>query len=74
MEAKKKYWVGSMPVYCDICKCECEEFYDSRTIMGPWANLCPKDFARYGLGKTGTGYAQHYKLNKGINKYEKIDG
>ncbi len=46
---------------CDICcqegKMNVKAKYDSRTVLGFWANLCPDHFLKYGRG-LGLGMGQ----------------
>lgn len=41
---------------CDICR-SATAFYDGKTVMGPWANMCSHCFGQYGVG-LGTGRGQ----------------
>ena len=67
---ERKKWLGTLPEKCDICGIILTAvFIDSRTIRGPWANMCSKCHKEYGCG-TGTGYGQKYD----INTTEKIEG
>lgn len=56
-----KYWAGSVPA-CDTCDTPIvDKFYDAKTEMGPWANMCPSCFTLGpGLGRLGTGLGQEY--------------
>ena len=64
---KKKYWLGPLPIICDICHSQVgEEFVDGRTIYGPWANMCHDCFKQIGVGL-------HYKKDE-TGKYLKIEG
>jgi hypothetical protein len=50
------------PKKCDICKCELKSvFFDAKTKMGPWANMCQDCFNKLGVG-LGTGKGQKYKV------------
>lgn len=45
---------------CDFCTSRGETRsarYDGKTKLGPWANMCNKDFNEYGVG-LGTGRGQ----------------
>lgn len=45
---------------CDFCKQDVSaDYYDGKTIFGPWATMCGEDFARNGVG-LGTGRGQHF--------------
>lgn len=37
-----------------------EVYFDAKTSMGPWANMCQACFYRYGI-KLGTGFGQKYE-------------
>ena len=70
---KKKYWLGPLPIICDVCHSQVgEEFVDGRTVYGPWANMCHDCFKQIGVG-LGTGKGQHYKKDE-TGKYLKIEG
>lgn len=67
---RMSYWVSPAPEKCDLSEvfglnhdsiAEVGEFYDGRTKMGPWANMCPRCFKRFGSG-LGTGRGQRYTL------------
>ena len=40
---------------CDFCKDEA--VYDGRTVMGPWAMMCPEHYMEHGVG-LGVGKGQ----------------
>ena len=40
---------------CDFCMDEAQ--YDGKTILGPWANMCPTHFKQFGVG-LGLGQGQ----------------
>ena len=46
---------------CDLCMKDLTDldWYDAKTIFGPWANLCPTCFKAHGIG-LGAGLGQHY--------------
>ena len=53
---------------CDFCSLlELPEvpkaYYDGRTTMGPWANMCQEHFDQYGVG-LGLGRGQKLVLKK----------
>jgi hypothetical protein len=51
---------------CDVCQqngMTVDAAYDAKTVFGPWANLCAKDFMSYGVG-LGTGLGQKLVLAK----------
>ena len=55
-------WLSSPPTHCDTCdKAITTKFYDAKTQMGPWANMCPTCFTLGpGYGKLGQGLGQEY--------------
>ena len=60
-----KRWL-SVRDNCDICKCDMspgkvEYFVDGKTIMGPWALMCPVCWRTYGIGTLGQGLGQKYE-------------
>lgn len=57
----EKFWCGQVSDKDDFGVEITNVFYDGKTKMGPWANMSPTSFKRYGLGKTGTGLAQKYE-------------
>ena len=39
------------PKNCDICKAKItDKFYDGKTLMGAWANMCLGCYCDYGYG------------------------
>lgn len=55
-------WTGRKPSVCDIPNCgtPITNFWvDGRTTFGPWANMCPACFTKYGVG-LGLGKGQKY--------------
>lgn len=53
---------------CDNCKQKCvERVYDTKTIMGPWANLCSKCNSQIGVGN-----AEPFVWNESHNAFIKI--
>lgn len=57
----EKKWIGGVPAECDICKDDIvDAFYDAKSRMGVWGNMCPLCFNRVGLG-LGTGLGQKYE-------------
>jgi hypothetical protein len=69
-----KRWLGDPPQKCDICETQItNKFYDAKTSMGPWANMCPSCFTLGpGLGKLGSGLGQEY--TKDGNLWPKTGG
>lgn len=48
---------------CDICnKGNLTSYVDGATRMGPWANMCPSCYEKYGVG-LGIGRGQLYRLD-----------
>jgi len=41
---------------CDFCGHQAA--YDAKTVHGPWAFMCRRDFELYGPGKLGLGIGQ----------------
>lgn len=57
---QEKFWIGSAPQQCDIDQTPLvDEFVDGATRTGPWANMCPECFKKFGIG-LGVGRGQHY--------------
>ena len=57
-------WLGKWPTTCEILECGTnlskEPFFvDGKTIVGPWALMCPQCFLNLGIG-LGTGRGQMY--------------
>src|SRR5215471_5085314 len=51
------------PAHCDMCHAFLPNvYYDAKTRMGPWANMCPACFRCLGIG-LGTGLGQKYVLH-----------
>jgi hypothetical protein len=50
-----------------------EEFIDGKTRMGPWANMSPESWKRFGLGRLGLGLGQRYR-KQSDGKWLKIEG
>lgn len=67
------------PEYCDICPTSINHskhkypFVDGKTTQGPWANMCPACFEKYGRG-LGTGKGQRYEFSADLNVYVKVEG
>ena len=60
------------PERCDLCEIEIfDEFYDAKTVLGPWANMCPGGFVFDGIG-TGVGLGQHYRRENGSQTFIKV--
>jgi hypothetical protein len=72
-KTKKRYWISPAPKTCDICSGPIKErFTDGKTQFGPWANMCPNCFGRYGFG-LGTGQGQQY-TRQADNRWLKTAG
>ncbi len=73
MAEEKKYWMGGLPMYCDICLrhiSEEEHFVDGRIDSAvSWAIMCEHCHERYGAG-LGTGCGQKYD----VKTLEKVEG
>jgi hypothetical protein len=72
-QPKVKKWLGSQ-TKCDFCKIELTSwtvaaFVDGKTVMGPWALMCPECFEKYGVG-LGLGRGQKYDAQTKV----KIEG
>lgn len=69
----KPVWHSAIPTRCDLDGHEITTvFYDAKTVMGPWGNLCPACFKQYGMG-LGTGKGQKYELQDN-GRYLKTEG
>ena len=55
-------WMSPAPTNCDTCDTKITtKFYDAKTDIGPWANMCPSCHnLGPGLGRLGTGLGQEY--------------
>jgi hypothetical protein len=57
-----KYWLGRVPVTCDVCSKSIEtKFFDAR-VGGSWGNVCESCFEEYD-GQLGLGQGQRYELD-----------
>lgn len=81
MDAQPKYWMGTQPLRCDFTDRlpshapMYDGFVDGQTTYGPWANMCLKCHASFGVG-LGTGKGQKYmpvQIN-GITRWQKVAG
>ena len=69
----KKYWMGTVSSLDDFGRPITNTFYDSKTVMGPWATMAPLSWFDHGVGKLGMGYGQKYeKQNDG--RWLKVEG
>lgn len=61
-DEKEKFWLGSTPTKCDLCKSAITDFFvDGKTKFGPWAIMCLECYNELAVG-LGTGRGQLYKL------------
>ena len=68
-----KKWCGEVPEKCDICNVPLTDqpwFVDGKTVIGPWAVMCPECFEGEGC-VLGTGVGQKYALPSGLKVEEK---
>ena len=72
-EAKPKYWTGTVDETDDFGHPIDGEFIDGRTMIGPWASMSPRSWARHGVGKLGTGNGQRYR-KQADGKWLKVEG
>lgn len=64
IKVKEKQYIGEAPKKCDLCKEDIKDvFYDAKTKMGPWANMCNECYNQYGVG-LGMGKGQKYLLSE----------
>jgi hypothetical protein len=57
----KRRWLGK--TRCDFCGEDVrkhKEFFDAKTLLGPWALMCDKCFLMNGEGRIGLGWGQKY--------------
>lgn len=67
-----KFWSGDPPDKCEFGgEPITDVFIDGKTIMGPWASMCPKCHLTYGTG-LGMGKGQMYQKQGDV--WVKIDG
>lgn len=69
----KKYWLSPLGDTDDFGDKYSTDMIDGATIAGPWANMTPASWMKYGIGRLGTGYGQHYKKQPD-GKWLKIEG
>ena len=76
----KKYWYGSKPTECEVCKHAIKDtFLDARlriemagSVWHGWGKVCEACHAAYGCG-TGIGKGQKYQKQKD-GTWLKIEG
>jgi hypothetical protein len=62
------------PEKCDLCQRAIgAEFYDGKTVLGPWANMCERCWHVHSFGLLGLGKGQKYRRNA-AGEYEKVAG
>lgn len=61
MTPVQRYWIGTVPERDDFGQPITDVFYDGATKGGPWGFMNPTSWERFGVGRTGTGFAQKYK-------------
>ena len=67
------YWTGEVEKTCQLCKEPIVDvFIDGKTLMGPWAIMCPRCSNRHGVG-LGTGRGQLYNLQSDL-RWKKVLG
>ena len=53
LDDNARFFTGKAPVNCSYCcKPIINIFVDGQLLRGPWADLCPKCFAKYGMPLT----------------------
>lgn len=68
-----KFWMGSTPEACDLCHQPFgNKMIDGKTRFGPWGNMCPSCYKKYGVG-LGLGRGQEYERQKN-GKWLKVAG
>lgn len=73
--AQKKYWMSPLGDTDDFSVPYKDEMIDGKTRMGPWANMTPESWFKYGgtNGKLGLGLGQRYK-KQADGKWLKVEG
>jgi hypothetical protein len=69
----KKYWMGHIGPTDDFGQPIKDTVYDGKTRMGPWAMMTPSSWRTYGVGQTGTGFAQKYE-KQDDGRWLKVEG
>lgn len=72
---KANQWTSPVPTMCDMDASPIiDEFIDGKTMMGPWACMCPSCWDTFGVGQLGTGMGQRYKRRPDGKNWVKIGG
>lgn len=67
------YWIGDVPIVCDICRQRIENtFVDGATMNGPWANMDLRCLRTHGRG-LGRGRGQMYRRQED-GRWLKVEG
>ncbi len=67
------YWIGPLEERCQLGhEPIVDEFIDGKTVMGPWAIMCPACHRLHGVG-LGTGRGQRYRLQTDL-RWKKVEG
>lgn len=71
---RKVVWVGEPPATCQICNDPITtEFIDGRTLLGPWACMCPDCWPVAGVPPLGTNRGQCYRKSD-TGDFVKVEG
>jgi hypothetical protein len=68
-----RYWMTALGNKDDFGMPYKDIMYDGKTKMGPWANMTEASWKKYGVGRTGTGFAQKYQ-KQADGRWLKIEG
>ncbi len=68
-----RYWTGPLGDKDDFDDPYRDVMYDGKTKMGPWANMTAASWEKYGVGCTGTGFAQKY-AKQPDGRWLKVEG
>jgi hypothetical protein len=68
-----KYWETPLGVKDNFGDTYVGVMIDGKTKMGPWANMTPTSWKRYGIGRLGTGYGQKYH-RQADGRWLKVEG
>ena len=69
----KRYWAGDPGPEDDFGDTYANIMIDGKTVNGPWANMTPRSWRRYGCGQLGTGYGQKYE-KQSDGRWLKVEG
>jgi hypothetical protein len=67
------YWLSPLGDKDDFGDTFDVEMIDGKTRGGPWANMTPASWKRYGIGRLGMGYGQRYKKQPN-GRWLKVEG